>query len=96
MLVCLYVQLVESNFVVFTVELTVVADRSDDKPMADDTSVKFTISLGLDVSQMCHCRDCLSLDIVQDALLMLKEPGITIKKAKEARGTCVFVFSRKK
>ena len=93
MLVCLYVRLVESNFAVFTVELTVVAD---DKAMADDTSVKFTSSLQLDVSQMCHCRDCLSLDIVQDALLMLKEPGITIKKAKEARGTCVFVFSRKK
>jgi len=92
MLVCLYVRLVASNFVVFTVELTVVAD---DKPMADDTSVKFTSSLELDVRKMCYCRD-VSLDIVQEALLMLKEAGITIKKAKEARGTCFFVFADKK
>ena len=56
MLVCLYVRLVASNFVVFTVEVTVVAD---DKPMADDTSVKFTssYSLELDVRKMCYCRD---------------------------------------
>ena len=92
MLVCLYVRLVASNFVVFTVELTVVAD---DKPMADDTSVKFTSSLELDVRKMCYCRD-VSLDIVQEALLMLKAAGITIKKAKEARGPCFFVFADKK
>ena len=70
---------------------------ADDKPMADDTSVKFTSSLELDVRKMymCYCRD-VSLDIVQEALLMLKAAGITIKKAKEARGTCSFVFADKK
>ena len=48
MLVCLYVRLVASNFVVFTVELTIV---TDDKPMADDTSMQFTSSSELDVHE---------------------------------------------